>query len=378
MAEGYHASISILASALPTVLYVVIVWWFDRYEREPLWLLAAAFAWGALPAAVISLFIETLTSSPAATSGTLSTLLVERSLIVPLVEEGAKALALIGIYLLRQREFNGVLDGIIYGALVGFGFGMTENVAYYVSHLAETGRQGWGLLIVMRGIVFGSNHALFSSIMGVGLGVATLTRKRWQRVAITLLGFGVAVSFHSAHNLFTSLSVLSLWAVVVSVASDWGGLVVLGVILFLAWRREKAWLREQLRGEVTSGLLTEEEHTIIGSYRRRVGRWYKALVVDGWREARRWGRLFHLGTELAFQKERRERRGDEEGLEKRITELREALRLLRAESDPRVPFGARVCPHCDHPIGKANRYCTHCGKAVNSRAAVLPKGGSSR
>jgi len=339
MTDGHRLMISILASVLPTVAYVAVIWWLDHYEKEPLWLLAVAFLWGALPAVILSMIVEVITSVPTSGLETRLALLVEGSLIAPLIEEGTKALVLFGIYCLYQREFNGVLDGLVYGTLVGFGFGMTENFSYYLSHLTKIGARGWSILVLMRGLVFGSNHALFSGITGIGLGFAVLAKGRLRRLVISVLGFGLAVFFHMMHNLFTSLSDLSLWMIGVSVVSDWGGLLMLGLILILAWHREKTWLTEQLRGEVTAGLLTEEEYAIICSYRRRVARWWKVLATSGWHEARHLGQLFHLSTELAFQKNRREKRGDEKGLDAGIARLRQAIASLRAEPDHRALLG---------------------------------------
>ena len=49
----------ILVLGIATMLvYALILWWFDRYEKEPLGLLLAAFLWGAVPAIIFSLVVE--------------------------------------------------------------------------------------------------------------------------------------------------------------------------------------------------------------------------------------------------------------------------------------------------------------------------------
>ena len=50
--------VAILGALIPTIVYVLLVWWLDRYEKEPLWLLALAFLWGAVPAAIFSILVE--------------------------------------------------------------------------------------------------------------------------------------------------------------------------------------------------------------------------------------------------------------------------------------------------------------------------------
>lgn len=43
---------------MPDALWSVLVWSFDRCEREPLPLAVATYVWGALPAALVALPIE--------------------------------------------------------------------------------------------------------------------------------------------------------------------------------------------------------------------------------------------------------------------------------------------------------------------------------
>ena len=116
---------AILAAAIPTAIYGMLVWWLDRYEKEPPWLIAAAFLWGSLPAIGLALLFELGLQIPLARSPIGPDLAAWG--LAPLVEEPVKALALVGLFLLARREFDGPLDGIVYGSLVGFGFSMTEN-----------------------------------------------------------------------------------------------------------------------------------------------------------------------------------------------------------------------------------------------------------
>src|SRR5512144_597912 len=117
--------IAILAAAVPALVYGWLIWWLDRYEKEPLWLIAVAFLWGSLPAIGLSVLFEVVLQVPLASS-TIGPDLASWGLAA-LVEEPIKALALVGLFLFMRREFDGPLDGIVYGSLVGFGFSMTEN-----------------------------------------------------------------------------------------------------------------------------------------------------------------------------------------------------------------------------------------------------------
>src|SRR5918992_1573770 len=60
----------------------------------------------------------------------------------PIVEEGSKGLALFILYWWKKDEFDGVVDGVIYAAMVGLGFAMAENFLYYGRTFAEGGIEG--------------------------------------------------------------------------------------------------------------------------------------------------------------------------------------------------------------------------------------------
>ena len=56
--------LSLVVGILPMVVYAIILWWFDRYEKEPMALLIAAFLWGAVPAIIFSLIFQVLLDIP--------------------------------------------------------------------------------------------------------------------------------------------------------------------------------------------------------------------------------------------------------------------------------------------------------------------------
>src|SRR5215211_5414646 len=52
-----------IAATIPVPLYVILVLWIDRYEAEPLWMLATAFFWGALVATFFAFLLNTTSGS---------------------------------------------------------------------------------------------------------------------------------------------------------------------------------------------------------------------------------------------------------------------------------------------------------------------------
>lgn len=84
------AVIAILALAIvPMLLYALLLWWFDRYEKEPLIFIAAAFIWGAVPAIIFSLIAQILLDIPLSllVQPGIGTELLGASLFAPVTEE---------------------------------------------------------------------------------------------------------------------------------------------------------------------------------------------------------------------------------------------------------------------------------------------------
>jgi RsiW-degrading membrane proteinase PrsW (M82 family) len=321
--------LSVLATALPTAAYVGIVWWLDRYEKEPAWLLAAAFLWGAVPAVVASLIAELIAGVPSGLLGGSLASVIDTSLSAPIIEEVAKGFALLLLFILFRREFDGVLDGIVYGAMVGFGFAMTENVLYFLGAYSTGGLADWGVVVFLRSVVFGLNHALFTAITGAGLGLARYYASTAKRIIVPVAALLLSISFHGIHNLFAQLNDVVCGAVLVSVVTDWSGILVMLLVAVAALRKEKACIATELAEEVRYGTLTPAEYqTAQSTWLRTSARW-AAFNTNGIGAYRRVGQAYQLLTELAFKKRQARLMGDESGNLAEVRRLRHQLAQLR-------------------------------------------------
>src|SRR5438128_9289434 len=121
--------IGLVCATLPVPIYVMLLLWIDRYEAEPLWMLATAFFWGALVAVFIAFLLNTANELivAAATNDVSVGENFGAVISAPIVEEGAKALILLILFFWKKDEFDGIIDGIVYAGMVGLGFAMTEN-----------------------------------------------------------------------------------------------------------------------------------------------------------------------------------------------------------------------------------------------------------
>ena len=328
----------LVLAVLPVPVYVALALFVDRFEPEPPQLLAWAFFWGATGATLIALIVNSAGQAlVGSTFGSAVGELYGASLSAPVVEEGSKAIVLLAIYRWRRAEFDGVLDGIVYAAMVGLGFAFAENVLYYARTALEGGVPLAAVFFV-RGILAPFAHPVFTALTGVGLGLAALRPSLSGLPAVGLLG---AMILHS------------IWNTSAGVAGGLGFLTVyLGVMVpvFLvlvavavgALLRERRVLREYLQPELASGLLTHEDLAMLSSLRER-RRALQAAKRQGPAARRGLEELHHVATELAFLRRhvarRPQRRGEdlaerEAAYTARLHELRAALPLASSAAAP--------------------------------------------
>jgi RsiW-degrading membrane proteinase PrsW (M82 family) len=320
--------LAIVLSFVPAFIYASVIYWLDRYEKEPRLLLGGVFLWGAFIATfgaiVWSLIFQgsfmLLTQSEAATE------IFGASVVAPLVEETLKGLAVLIIFIAFRREFDSVLDGIVYGGIVGLGFAATENVLYLLGAADEGGLVGLVALWVLRVILGGWNHAFYTAFIGIGLALSRLSRSQYVRVAAPLVGIATAMGAHATHNsIGTLLSDWGLGALGVTLLVDWlGWALMLGIIVW-ALRREGRWMRAYLLEEVQRGVISQAQYATAISTWAQTGVRVRALGAGRYGAIRR---FYQLCGELAQKKHQRDVHGDEAGNSAIIERLRGELATL--------------------------------------------------
>jgi RsiW-degrading membrane proteinase PrsW (M82 family) len=313
-----------------TVIYLLFIRAIDLYEREPLRYVVPVFVWGFTVAVTASLVFNTIfafTLSTVASRGVTDFLTAVVG--APIIEECSKGLGLLLVfsvaYLARRRsgsvEFAGVMDGIVYGSAVGFGFAIAEDILYGMQYGAET--------FVVRRIFGGFAHAAFTSLTGIGIGLIPWVHSRVLKVVFPLLGLAGAMLLHAIFNftatVFGPVAYLVMFLVIL--------LYVLIIIVWLAVERRV--IRAELQDEVATGTITLQEYAILPSYFRRTG-YYLRLVLTGrlstWFRARK---LHGAAVDLAVAK-RLARRFSAPTREQRVLFLRQKISRLRGEAAART------------------------------------------
>lgn len=205
--------LALLALALtiiaPTVLlYFLVIKGTDRYEPEPLWLLAFAFFWGSVVATLTAIVGNALGEGAVslalgARSGDPLVQASTASFVAPVVEETTKGIGLLfiwGLAALKVRELDGALDGAVYGGVVGLGFTLTEDVLYVTSAGAQGGPAALTGLYILRTVFGGLGHASFTAMTGLGVGIAVECRGLGLKLLACFGGWVAAVGLHFFHN----------------------------------------------------------------------------------------------------------------------------------------------------------------------------------
>ncbi|MDQ1750917.1 MAG: protease PrsW [Pseudonocardiales bacterium] len=290
--------VAVPCSAVAMAIVLACYLWLDRWEPEPRRLLLLAFLWGATVAVVVSLALELATSE-----------VLGRGLVLtvaaPAIEEATKGAFLIVMLTgARRREFDGVIDGLVYAGFTAVGFAFIEDIGYIAQSFGQ-GTDSAVVTIVLRLVLAPFAHPLFTSLTGIGVGLAVSR----PRGAITwyapLIGFLAAVGLHALWNASTNFGLVGYVLVYLLV-------MVPAFVLGIFWarhqrRRERDVVLRQLPAMVYYRWITPMEAGWLGSIAARRA-WTKAVAQRSGKAGAQALKAFqNAATELAFLRDRVER-----------------------------------------------------------------------
>lgn len=358
--EGFLVGLGL--AVLPVPWLITAFRWLDRVAPFAWRNLVFAFCWGAFAAALIAIvansfatkWIATSTADPAG-ANTLGA-----TVIAPIVEESAKAAAVLLVFLFRRREFTGIVDGMVIAGITATGFAFTENILYLGTAFGTdqvTG--GHGIVSVtaatffVRIVMSPFAHPLFTTCTGIGFGLAAVygSRGRARRVLIPLGGLLLAMCMHALWNGSAAFGQYGFLAVY--------GTFMLPVFGLLTWlgiwtrQRELRTVREELPTYVLAGWLGPAEPGALGSMRaRRMARDY-ARHHAGRPTARAVAQYETYATALAQLRARGRRGRAGADFAARERELLEQLWQRREAARPALEYAARRAAPAPVPQGWA-------------------------
>src|ERR1700704_3556001 len=284
------AAICALACIPTTAFGLVFVRRMDRNEKEPWRLVLVAAAWGAIVATSLVIWgeslweataVRTLVPGPGLDAST--------AFSAGLLEELAKGVAVVLLFLVMRNDFDDVVDGIVYGAAVGLGFNFMESVTYMTNLYAIFSPEGFGAYAAgfqwyarqVLGLFFG--HATYTALIGAGIGIARQMPGRRQKV--------IAIAAHFSWDAWLAFfpiegSALGLIEIHLRTLIMTGPFTAAVIALLLAGLQfEGKALAEQFRKEAAEGagaILPAEVPILVSPWQRLTQRMH-ALSKGGLR-----------------------------------------------------------------------------------------------
>ena len=167
---------------------------YDIYEKEPILKLLIVATIGGFVSVFVSLFIYEFVS-------------VKRNfpdaiIKIGLIEESSKLLALVLLYRLIKKDFNEIVDGIIYITAIALGFSVIENIIY--SFASE---EPFALLF-QRSIYSTIGHISFSGYLGIAFYIHKRVHRNYFGIFLAIVLASVAHGFYDGVIFHRELSFL--------------------------------------------------------------------------------------------------------------------------------------------------------------------------
>ncbi|MFE1645481.1 PrsW family intramembrane metalloprotease [Microbacterium sp. P01] len=279
-ALGPGASIvGMILALIPLAGVLLAVRLVDRWEPEPRGLLLLAVAWGAVVAVAIALGVDLVLSILFGVGDSAAHDALRAVVQAPIVEEFAKGLGVLLIFASARRAFDGPVDGIVYGGLVGAGFAFTENIQYFAISLIEGGAEQATATFFVRGILSPFAHVMFTSVTGFALGIAARRGLGPGRaLGFWVTGMAGAALLHAVWN--GSATFFDFFGLYLTLQLPLFVLFILGILML---RREEARLTRARLGDYAAvGWFTAAEVDMLAtSSGRRAGlAWAGSLRGD--------------------------------------------------------------------------------------------------
>jgi RsiW-degrading membrane proteinase PrsW (M82 family) len=261
------------------VLFFLALRPLDLFRREPATMIAGAVVWGALVAAPLAAIANAAFHNILAKATDPEfALRWAPAFAGPTTEEPLKLMGVIVLAMIAWRQFDSLLSGLFYGALVGLGFQVSEDFAYAVRQLeldrgAESSVVG---IFFVRGILTGLfSHTAYTAIAGLGVGyfISRRSSKSFaKRLAVAAGCFATAYAFHFIWNtpLFTSIGTSGAANTLLLMVVDGIPLLIIAFILYrVAYAEERAWFSTAFATYNNPPVMDADEAATLQRFRAR-------------------------------------------------------------------------------------------------------------
>ncbi len=313
--------LSIFFSVIPILIYLFILRWLDKYDREPLKLVIIHFLWGMIGAIILTVILGSIVESILSEkiNDEYSLIFISSAFTAPLIEETVKGIFI--LFTFTKLKFDNLTDGIVYGGSIGLGFGLTENFTYFIRY-TESINELIDLALIRNVFAVGI-HFSTSAILGSALAFSKFKPFK-SKLAYFLTGLFLAVSIHSIFN----QTILSDDAHSAALIFSTMILVLIYFLMNFSLNLEENIFFYEMNDEISQGHLNPEYATVIPDYKER--------NTKGWiRESVR-KKYITLATTLAFRKNQLRKVSSQKLrkiYEKEIENLRNQLKQLEVSAN---------------------------------------------
>jgi len=291
---GASAAYGALLALIPIPIYLLVIYFIDRYEKEPTILLTIAFLWGGTFTFAISLLFNTVLGRFFSNMFGVFPMQIVPQYIAPVVEECSKGIILFGLFIFIRKEFNGLVDGVVYASMVAIGFAMSENIVYYSVNVHDIGR-----VFYERGILSPFAHPLFTSMTGLGLVLSLKVKKKIIKGTVIASGLLVAILLHAIWNysLILGLKYFHFNYFIIVLPC----LIGIGIIVYYEWKRdEKTILLYLVFLQPDEDKILLEDYGKLSSWKYRTNSVLKDIFALHFRLAYARNMYYNALTEVAY------------------------------------------------------------------------------
>lgn len=154
------------------LLYLFRIRSMDFYEKEPVFKLLLAFFLGGIFSIIISTIIYAFID--------VQYNMLDAIFKIGLIEESSKLLSLMIIYRIIKKDFNEIVDGLVYIIAISLGFAVIENIFYALNSASPF------LLLFQRSVYAVLGHISFSGYMGIAFFIHVRCHKNWSGIFLSL------------------------------------------------------------------------------------------------------------------------------------------------------------------------------------------------
>lgn len=313
--------LSIFFSVIPILIYLFILRWLDKYDREPLKLVIIHFLWGMFGAIMLTVILGSIVNSILSEkiNDEYSLIFISSAFTAPLIEETVKGIFI--LFTFTKLKFDNLTDGIVYGGSIGLGFGLTENFTYFIRY-TESINELIDLALI-RNIFAVGIHFSTSAILGSALAFSKFKPCK-SKLAYFITGLFLAVSIHSIFNQTILSDDTHSAALIFSTVT----LVLIYFLMNFSLNLEENILYYEMNDEITRDHLKPEYATVIPDYKER--------NTKGWIQESLRKKYITLATTLAFRKNQIRKVSSQKLrkiYEKEIENLRDQLKQLEVSAN---------------------------------------------